>query len=157
MLKSIFACHRIIEIFRSDNGQQYASKEFSEFEKSYWFNHVTSSPRFPQSNGQVERTVQKIKTLLKHSVDLHLAVLSYWATPMPWCGFSPSELCMGRRIRTTILLVMKQLIPSWSYLPKFKKDNQKFKEEQKEDFDRGHRAKEQSEITDGSEVVVTTW
>ena len=63
---------------------------------------------------------------------------------------------MGRRIRTTIPLVMKQLIPSWSYLPEFKKDNRKFKEKQKEDFDRQHGVKEQSEIPDGSEVVVTT-
>ena len=75
---------------------------------------------------------------------------------MPWCGLSPSELCMGRRIRTTIPLVMKQLIPSWSYLPEFKKDNRKFKEKQKEDFDHRHGDKEQSEIPNGSEVVVTT-
>ena len=50
----------------------------------------------------------------------------------------------------------KQLIPSWSYLPEFKKDNRKFKEKRKEDVDRQHGAKEQSEIPDGSEVVVTT-
>ena len=77
VLKSIFARHRIPEILWSDNGPQYAFKEFSEFAKSYQFNHLTSSPRFPQSNGQVERMVQIIKRLLKHSVDLHLAVLSY--------------------------------------------------------------------------------
>ena len=109
-------------------------KNFPKFAKSYQFNHLTSSPRISQNNGQVERMVQIIKRLLKHSVDLHLAVLSYRATPMLWCGLSPSELCMGRRIRTTILLVTKQLIPSWSYLPEFKKDNKKFKEKQKEDF-----------------------
>ena len=113
VLKSIFAHHRIPEILRSDNGPQYASKEFSKFAKSYQFNHLTSSSRFPQSNGQVEIMVQTIKRLLKHSVDLHLAVLSYRATPMPWCRLSPSDLCMGRMIRTTIPPVTKQLIPSW--------------------------------------------
>ena len=153
---SIIAHHGILEILRSDNDPHYASKNFSKFAKSYRFNHLTCSPRFPQSNGQVERMVQKINRLLKHAVDLHLAVLSYRATPMLWCGLSPSELCMGRRIRTTIPLVMKQLIPSWSYLPEFKKDSLKFKEKQKEDFDCRHGAKEQSEIPDGSEVVVTT-
>ena len=101
VLKSIFAHHGIPEILLSDNGPQYAFKEFSEFAQSYQFNHLTSSLRFPQSNGQVERMVQTIKKLLKHSVDSHLAVLSYRATPMLWCGLSPSELCMGRRIRTT--------------------------------------------------------
>ena len=83
VLKSIFARYGIPEILRSNNGPQYAFKEFSEFAKSYRFNHLTSNPMFPQSNGQVERMVQTIKRLLKHSVDLHLAVLSYRATPMP--------------------------------------------------------------------------
>ena len=50
---------------------------------------------------------------------------------------------MGRRIRTTIPLVMKQLVSNWSYLSEFKKDNWKFKEKQKEDFDHRHGAKEQ--------------
>ena len=50
---------------------------------------------------------------------------------------------------------MKQLIPSWSYLPEFKKDNWKFKEKQKEDFDRRYGAKKQSEIPDESDVVIT--
>ena len=61
-----------------------------------------------------------------------------------------------RRIRITIPLVTKQLIPSLSYLSEFKKDNWKFKEKQKEDFDCQHGTKEQSEIPDGSEVVVIT-
>ena len=100
------------EVYKRDNGPQYASKEFSKLAKSYRFNHLTSSLTFPQSNGQVERMVQTIKSLLKHSVDIHLALLSYRATPMPWCGLGPSELCLGRRIKTTIPLVMKQLIPS---------------------------------------------
>ena len=64
--------------------------------------HITSSPHYPQSNGQVERMVQSIKSILKKSEDPHLAILSYRATPMQWCGLSPSELSMGRKIRTTI-------------------------------------------------------
>ena len=63
VLKSIFAHHGIPEILRSDNGPQYASKEFFKFAKSYQFNHLTSSSRFPQSNGQVERMVHTIKKI----------------------------------------------------------------------------------------------
>ena len=49
-LKSIFARHGVPEQVRSDNGPQYDSSEFSHFAKEWGFKHVTSSPRFPQSN-----------------------------------------------------------------------------------------------------------
>ena len=67
LLKTIFAQHGIPEVLRTDNGPQYAAKEFAVFAKTYRFQHVTSSPRFPQSNGQVERMVQAIKGMRKNS------------------------------------------------------------------------------------------
>ena len=65
-LKSVFSRHRIPETVQSDNGLQYSSQE-AWFASSYEFKHVTSSPRFLQSNGQVERIVQTVKRLLKRS------------------------------------------------------------------------------------------
>jgi len=56
-LKNVFSRHGIPEVVCSDNGPQYASSEFTDFATSYDFKHVTSSPHFPQSNGQIERTV----------------------------------------------------------------------------------------------------
>ena len=35
-----------------------------------------------------ERTVKTVKYLLENSQDIHLALLTYKATPMPWCGLS---------------------------------------------------------------------
>ena len=52
VLKSIFG---IPEIIRSDNGPQYALQDFSQFEESYGFQHLISSPHYPQSNGQADR------------------------------------------------------------------------------------------------------
>ena len=155
-LKSVFARHGIPEVVRSDNGPQFSAQEFSRFASSYEFQHVTSSPRFPQSNGQVERMVQTVKRMLVRSSDHHLALLSYRATPLPWCDLSPSELCMGRRVRTPVPQTNKQLVPKWPYLSSFREKNKQFKETQKENFDRGHRAKEQSEIPDNTEVWITS-
>lgn len=155
-LKSIFARHGIPEIVRSDNGPQYASREFADFAETYGFQHITSSPRFPQSNGQAERMVQTVKQLLRNSDDPHLALLTYRATPMPWCERSPSELLFGRRIRTTLPLTQTSLTPNWNYLPQFKKDNQQFKETQKRNFDKGHQAKSKPEIPSGTEVVLNS-
>ena len=52
-LKAIFARHGIPDELRSDNGPQYHSDEFAQFAQDWGFNHITSSPRFPQSNGEV--------------------------------------------------------------------------------------------------------
>ena len=51
-LKAIFARHGIPEELRSDNGPQYAPAAFTHFANEWGFRHTTSSPRFPQSNGE---------------------------------------------------------------------------------------------------------
>ena len=155
-LKNIFARHGIPEIVRSDNGPQCSSHEFSDFAKSYQFQHITSSLLFPQSNGQVERSVQTVKKLLNKSEDICQALLSYRSTPLPWYNLSPGELLMGRKLRTLLPLTDQHLIPQWSYLPQFKTANQQFKGKQKRDYDRRHRATEIPLIPDDSEVWVTS-
>ena len=55
-LSSHFAHHGIQEAVVSDNGPQFAAEEFGAFVASWDFWHVTSSPGYPQSNGQAERT-----------------------------------------------------------------------------------------------------
>ena len=70
---------------------------------STWYSERgTSSPRYLQSNGQVERTVQTVNQMLKKSGNICMALLSYWATPLPWCNLSPAELLMGRHIQTPL-------------------------------------------------------
>ena len=51
-MKSIFARHGIPELIVLDNGPQYSSEEFSKFMREYQCQHVTSSPLYPQSNGE---------------------------------------------------------------------------------------------------------
>ena len=95
-LKAIFARPGIPEELRSDNGPQYASAEFTHFAKEWGFRHTTSSPRFPQSNGEAERAVETTKSLLKKEKDPTKGLLAYGSTPLA-CGYSPSELLMGQK------------------------------------------------------------
>ena len=155
-LKSVFARHGIPEVLRSDNGPQYTSREFKTFASSYDFQQITSSPRFPQSNGQAERSVQTIKNLLKKADDPYMALLSYRATPLSWCNLSPAELCMGRRLRTSVPQTDSMLVPQWSYLQKFKESEKQYKAKQKENFDNKHRVKELPPISNDTEVWITT-
>lgn len=155
-LKAVFSRHGIPEVVRSDNGPQFSSQEFARFARAYEFKHVTSSPRFPQSNGQVERMVQTVKRLLKRSEDQYLALLSYRATPLPWCDLSPSELSMGRRVRTPVPQTGVKLIPTWPYLETFREKNAAFKDAQKGNFDKSHRAKTLQPIQDNTDVWITS-
>ena len=155
-LTSIFTRHGIPEVLRSDNGPQYSSQEFAKFASSFEFNHITSSPRFPQSNGQAERTVQTVKRMLTNSEDLYIVLLSYRATPLPRCNLSPAELCMGRRLRTSLPIATKQLIPQWPYIKSFRELNKQYKGKQKASYDRSHRAKVVPSIPSNTQVWITS-
>lgn len=63
-MKKRFSWLGIPQKVLSDNGLQYASKDYSSFAREYEFNHVTSSPKYPQSNGLAEKTVQIAKRIL---------------------------------------------------------------------------------------------
>ena len=96
VLKSLFARPGVPTTLVIDNG---ISQEMNQFATTYGFNHITSSPCYPQSNGLAERTVRTVKRQFSDSPDPFLALLSYRATPLPR---SPAELLMGRVIKTDV-------------------------------------------------------
>ena len=69
---------------------------------------MTSSPRYPRANREVERAVRTVKGLLKKNKDPYLALLTYRSTPLQ-TGLSPSELLMGRRLQTQLPVLAKTL------------------------------------------------
>ena len=154
LLKGIFSRYGIPEVMRIDNGPQYASAEFGEFARSYGFQHDTSSPHYPQSNGLAECMVQTAKHLLKRSQDTYLALLSYRATPLPWCNLSPAQLLMGRSIRTTTPQTSTHLTTKWSYLEQFRAQDKDFKQKQKRNYDCHYRTSELPDIPEDTDVWI---
>ena len=140
----------------SDCGPQFVSREMKEFAELYGFTLVTSSPYYPQSNGLAERTIRTIKGLLQNSPDPYLALLSFRATPIPWCSFSPSQLLMGRQIRTDILTPNNHLIPKWSYLDNFRQKDKEYKEKQKRDYDKRYRTRPLDPLDSDAHVWIRT-
>ena len=129
-------------------------KEFSEL---YYFDHVTSSPYYPQSNGMVERTVKTVKQLLKGSPDPYLALLSYRATPLPWCRRSPGELLMGRKVKTDVPQTIEHFTtPDWNFLTDFREKDEAYKKRQKQNYDRSCQARYTDPLPDDTLVWVRT-
>lgn len=52
--KAIFAIHGIPERLYTDNARYYMSSEFHNFATEWELTHITSSPRYPHSNGFIE-------------------------------------------------------------------------------------------------------
>jgi len=152
-LKSIFARHGIPEQVRSDNGPQYDSAEFSHFAKEWGFKHVTSSPRFPQSNGEVERGVRTVKNLLQKAEDLAKGLLAYRSTPLA-CKFSPAQLLMGRKLRNSVPMFHTELNPHWPDLEKLHARESESKLKQKSKFNFRHKATPLTPLEPGTEVHV---
>ena len=111
VLKELFSTHGIPDIIVSDNGPQFSSDAFRLFTTEYDFIHVTSSPKYPRANGEVERAVRTVKALLRKNEELYPAILAYRSTPLQ-NGFSPSELLMGRRLRTEVPAMPSILKPN---------------------------------------------
>ena len=53
-IKDSFSRNGIVDELISDNGPQYSSYKFRKFAREWQFDHSTSSPHFPQSNGLAE-------------------------------------------------------------------------------------------------------
>ena len=153
-LKSIFARHGIPEGVMSYNGPQYTASNFAQFADAYGFQHITSSPKFPQSNGEIERAVQTVKRMIKKAEDPYLALLAYRSAPLEH-GHSPAELLFGRSLRTTIPTTPENLKPRWPNLKVFRATDKHLKDRQKANFDTRHRVRKQTQLEAGDSVWIT--
>ena len=151
-IKSVFAAHGIPDVV-TDNGTQFSSQDFAQFASSYGFTHVTSSPKHPQANGEAERAVQTIKQLLKKNKDPYLALLMYRATPLQ-NGLSPSELLMGRKLKTRVPIFPKSLKPTTPDHDAIKAKEVANKEKQCLNFNQRHAARELPPLQPGDPVWI---
>ena len=149
-LKAHFARYGIPCTVFSDNGTQFSSDSFAKFAKDWDFEHKTSSPHHPQSNGKAEAAVKIAKTMLKKNKnDQFLALLNIRNTPNH-TGSSPAQAFLGRRTRT--------LMPSTPNLLKqtntehFKSKLRSKQEKVKSYFNKG--AKDLTPLSEGDEVML---
>ena len=128
-------------------------EEFKDFSKSWGFEHVTSSPKYPQSNGEVERAVQTMKTILNKCDDEYLALLTYRNTPLQ-NGYSPAQLNMGRKLKTRVPIHPDELIPKIPDSPIVRKRERQYRDMVTQTYNRRHRVVEGDFIAPGDRVWV---
>lgn len=112
-IKSQFDRHGIPDQLISDNGRPFSSREFQQYALAYEFEHLTSSPRYPQSNGKVENAVKMAQNMIKKprlvGTDPKLSLLDYRNTPSEGLGSSRAQRLFGR-INTTLVPTSSRLL-----------------------------------------------
>ncbi len=118
-LKRHFSVHGTLHILISDNDRQDTSQQFRDFAKQWDFIHVTSSPKFLQSNGLAERAVHSAKQLMEKShrdvTDVFFNLLNLRNIPRDPTLGSPAQRLLSRQTRSAIPVNSKLLEPVPKY------------------------------------------
>jgi len=109
-LEHVFARYGYPEILRLDNVPQFVSSEFRSYLAECGVKWLSTTPLWPQANGQVERTNRSIlKTLrIANSEGRNLEqallefVIAYKSTPHMATGTTPYAMMFGCEMRTKL-------------------------------------------------------
>ncbi|UYV68412.1 K02A2.6-like [Cordylochernes scorpioides] len=118
--KSIFARHGIPETVVSDNGTQF---------------------------GAAQAGVKIAKLILKKNQDPSLGLLEYRSTPLE-NGYSPAELLMGRKLRTTLPIAPENLNPKLVDSQTLKRKEGRRRKDMKSRYDRRCGATDMEELSE---------
>jgi len=111
-LEAMFATHGLSLSIKTDklNGPQFVSEEFEAYLKDNNIEHRTSTPLWPQANGEVERQNRSLLKAMRvaHSEgrdrqkELQKFLLGHRSKQHKTTGVSPAKLLFGREIRSKL-------------------------------------------------------
>ena len=149
------------DVVWSDQGPQFTSKIFKDFSKEWGFQHITSSPMYPQSNGKAEATVKSMKKLIRaawkrDSLDdrkLARALLQYRNTPSQRDHPSTAQKLFGHPIQDTLPAHRRAFAPQWQTSAE-EAEQQTIRNAEQVEHNYNQHARELPEIGVGSNVAI---
>ena len=94
--KSVFSEYGWPDTLISDNSPCYTSQAFTSVIQAFSVNHITSSPRYPQSNGLAEKYAQIVKCLFNNAKeeekDFHKCLMIYCNLTCRWLANTNADL-----------------------------------------------------------------
>lgn len=109
-LDTVFSRFGFPDSLRTDNGPQFVSDVLRKYMHDCGIRWVSTTPLWPQANGEIERTNRTLlKTLkiaklnnLDMSVELRKFLMAYRSTPHSSTGVAPYTLLFGRDMKTKL-------------------------------------------------------
>jgi len=147
-LEKLFCMIGIPHEIVSDNGPQFVSEKFKKFLETWDIHHITSSPRYAQSNGEAERAVQTVKAIMNKSVNYQAALCMYRDTPL-FNGYSPAQLLFGRSMNSLGILKDTRVD-----ITRLRSTEEQYRINQARNYDIRHRAKTREPFEISEPVVV---
>lgn len=158
-LSKVFSRYGVPMTIRADNGPQLntSCEEFKSFCEDMGIRLTNTIPYWPQQNGEVERQNRSILKRLRIAQELgqdwrrvlDQYILQYHSTPHPTTGRSPFELMFGRRTRSKLPQIPREI-----HVDEEVRDHDcQQKEKGRLYADRKRRARE-SDISVGDQVLV---
>jgi hypothetical protein len=151
----LFARYGLPKVLITDNGPPFNAAEFGKLMEFCGTQHITSSPHFPQANGESERAVQVAKRILEQD-DPVFALLNYRVTPHLSTGYSPAQLLMGRMLRSRVPMLEKNLVPKWPDSNEVRQNDNEAKTSYAYYYDKKHGARPLTTLSPGEMVRVKT-
>ncbi|UYV84736.1 hypothetical protein LAZ67_X003250 [Cordylochernes scorpioides] len=139
---------------------QKIGMDLFKFENKWYLVVIDYYSRFPEmiqldrltanvvSNGMAEAGVKIAKLILKKNQDPSLGLLEYRSTPLE-NGYSPAELLMGRKLRTTLPIAPENLNPRLVDSQTLKRKEGRRRKDMKSRYDRRCGATDMEELSEG--------
>ena len=104
--KLIFSEYCWLETLIADNGTCYISEAFNSLMKGYSVNHITTSPHYPQSNGDAEKVVLIVNSLFykakEEGKDVFKCLMIYHNAPSSSSLKSLMQILQSRSARSDL-------------------------------------------------------